>query len=153
MPLLIEQHIDNAAKIGVWRIEEPELFFTAQTGLDPAIQHPRKRIQHLAARFLLNQLEPSISLQAIRSAPSGKPLTESEDFHFSLSHCGNYTAAIVSSSQKVGIDIEQIQTRILKLRQKFLMPEEELLLTQNIHGEAEAYTFGWAIKEIGRAHV
>jgi hypothetical protein len=147
MPLLIYQQLDTAAKLGVWRIEEPELFFREHTGLVSAISHPRKRLQHLAGRFLLKELEPSLSLQAIQPGPSGKPLAQDGAFHFSLSHCGYYVAAILSPSGPVGIDIEQVQSRIRTLRHKFLNPEEEALLAQHIPGEAEAFTFGWSVKE------
>lgn len=147
MPLLIHQQLDNAAKLGVWHIEEPESFFREHTGLASAISHPRKKLQHLAGRFLLKELEPSLSLHAIRTGPSGKPLTEDSVFHFSLSHCGYYVAAILSPQGNVGIDIEKVQRRILTLRQKFLTAEEELLMLENIPNEAEAFTFGWAVKE------
>jgi phosphopantetheinyl transferase len=147
MPLLIHQQIDTAAKLGVWRIEEPELFFREETGLVSAISHPRKRLQHLAGRFLLKKLEPTFPLHAIRIGPSGKPLTEDSLFHFSLSHCGYYVAAILSPHGQMGIDIEQVQNRILTLRQKFLTQEEEALLAQHFPAEANAFTFGWSVKE------
>lgn len=147
MPLLIQQQIDNAAKLGVWRIEEPESFFLGRTGLQPEIRHPRKRLQHLAGRLLLQELEPRLSIRDIRIAAAGKPLSPDGPFHFSISHCGGYAAAIVSRDLTVGIDIEQVQPRILGLRQKFLSGDEESLLLAALPDPAAAFTFGWAVKE------
>lgn len=73
-----------------------------------------------------------------------------EQFHFSISHCGNFAAAIVSSSQRVGIDIELITPRVEKIKHKFLHPNE---LTEwkidelNDLKRIETLTLLWSCKE------
>ena len=47
-----------------------------------------------------------------------------EQYHFSISHCGNYAAAIVSSTQRVGIDIEIPTPKVLRITHKYLHPDE-----------------------------
>src|SRR6201999_144711 len=53
-----------------------------------------------------------------------QPFLAGHRFHFSISHCGSYAAAIVSSNSRVGVDIELITPRIEIVAHKFLSEEE-----------------------------
>ncbi len=115
--------------------------------LHNAISHPHKRLQHLAGRYLLRQLYPVFPLKLIRVADTNKPYLHDEAFHFSISHCGDYAASIVSSKNRVGTDIEVIQPKIYDIRYKFLT-ESELLLLENVTRPfPETLTLCWSIKE------
>jgi hypothetical protein len=58
MPLVYQQNINESTKLGVWHITEPEDFYLKQVPLQREISHPNKRLQHLAARYLLKELYP-----------------------------------------------------------------------------------------------
>jgi 4'-phosphopantetheinyl transferase EntD len=88
------------------------------------VSHPFKRLQHLAGRYLLPFLFSDFPLEEIRIADTRQPFLESEKYHFSISHCGRYAAAIVSDASRVGVDIELITPRIETVAQKFLNEEE-----------------------------
>lgn len=124
MPLFYQHNINQETKLGIWLIEEPESFFLEKVPLKKEVSHPFKRRQHLAGRYLLSYLFPEFPLEEIRIADTRKPFLANERFHFSISHCGNYAAAIVSSNSRVGVDIEQISPRIERVAHKFLNDEE-----------------------------
>jgi phosphopantetheinyl transferase len=124
LALFYQHNINEYTKLGVWKIEEPEEFFLAEVPLHRAITHPHKRLQHLAGRYLLKYLFPDFPYEEIVIADTRKPYLPYEQYHFSISHCGNYAAAIVSKKQRVGIDIELPSPKIKKISHKFLNIQE-----------------------------
>jgi len=147
MPLIFEQHINGNAKIGVWEIAEPEDFFLKRVVVKKLISHSQKRLQYLAGRYLLSELYPGFLLDEVRINEAGKPYLSDAAFHFSVSHCRNYAAAIVSEEDVVGIDIEIPQQKIEGIRHKFLSKSEEDILLATGLGSINAFTIGWSIKE------
>ncbi|HTI92957.1 MAG TPA: 4'-phosphopantetheinyl transferase superfamily protein [Puia sp.] len=124
MPLFYQHNINQDTKLGIWFIEEPESFFLEKVPLKKDVSHPFKRRQHLAGRYLLSYLFPEFPIDEIRIADTRQPFLASQKYHFSISHCGNYAAAIVSTNSRVGVDIEQISPRIERVAHKFLDDEE-----------------------------
>lgn len=124
MPIFFQQDIDENTRLGIWRIEEEEAFFLQQVVLQKEITHPHKRRQHLAGRFLLKYLFPDFPLELIRIADTKKPFLEDEAYHFSISHCNDYAAAIVSRTGRVGVDVEIPSFKIDRIKNKFLNKSE-----------------------------
>jgi 4'-phosphopantetheinyl transferase EntD len=124
MPLFYQHTINQETKLGIWHIEEPESFFLEKVPLKREVSHPFKRLQHLAGRYLLPFLFPDFPVEEIRIADTRQPFLASEKYHFSISHCGLYAAAIVSRNSRVGVDIELISPRIEAAAPKFLTDEE-----------------------------
>jgi phosphopantetheinyl transferase len=114
------------------------------------VSHAQKRLQHLAGRFLLTELFTDFPLEEILIADTRKPYLADEKFHFSISHFGHYAAAIVSSSHRVGVDVEKPGPAIEKIRHKFLSPFE---LDKALEGMEEPgqqlrrLTLLWSAKE------
>ncbi len=124
MPLVYQQNINAVTKIGVWHIAEPENFFLKQVPVQREITHWHKRLQHLAGRLLLTELFPGFPVELIQVADTRKPFLADEPFHFSISHCGDYAAAIVSREYRVGVDVELVSKKIEQVQYKFLGEEE-----------------------------
>ncbi|CAN5663649.1 4'-phosphopantetheinyl transferase superfamily protein [soil metagenome] len=124
MALFYQHNINDHTKLGIWKIEEPEAFFLMEVPQHRAITHPHKRLQHLAGRYLLKFLFPDFPYEEIVIADTRKPYLPYEQYHFSISHCGNYAAAIVSKKERVGIDIEIPSPKVKKISHKFLNIEE-----------------------------
>ena len=68
-------------------------------------------------------------LPLIKIADTRKPFLADEAFHFSISHCGEYVAAIVSKTNRVGVDIEVISEKVVRIKDKFLKREEQQMLS------------------------
>ncbi|HEX6192040.1 MAG TPA: 4'-phosphopantetheinyl transferase superfamily protein [Chitinophagaceae bacterium] len=149
MPLFYQQTIDRHTKIGIWKIEESENFFLQTVPLQNEITHPHKRVQHLAGRYLLRYLFPDFPYELIRIADTLKPFLENEAYHFSISHCGDFAAAIVSRDKRVGIDIELIGDRIVKVKDKFINGIESGIINQfdTEITDLMKYTLMWSCKE------
>jgi phosphopantetheinyl transferase len=123
MPVFYE-HINDFAKIAIWHIAEEKDFFLARVPLQREITHPHKQLQHLAGRYLLQHLYPDFPYHLIEIADTRKPFLPNEEYHFSISHCGDYAAVIVSIDHRVGIDIELVTPKVEKVKHKFLNEEE-----------------------------
>ena len=132
MPLFYQHTINEFSKLGIWKIEETEVFFSRKIPLQRDISHPHKRLQHLAGRYLLQFLFPDFPYELIKIADTRKPFLSNEAYHFSISHCGDFAAAIVSKLSRVGVDIELIKPMIQKVKHKFLGEGEMQLLSGNI---------------------
>ena len=148
MPLVYQQNINDDTKLGLWRIEEPENFFLQFVPLQKKITHPHKRLQHLAGRFLLRKLFPHFPLKLIKIAETRKPFLPGEQYHFSISHCGDYAAVIVSSKYRVGVDVEWPQQKIDIVKHKFMGTKEfTVLKMMDERDELFKLTMAWSIKE------
>ncbi len=150
MPLVYQQNINEVTRLGVWHIAEDESYFS-KVPLQKEITHPHKRLQHLAGRWLLTELFEHFPLELIRIADTKKPFLPDEAYHFSISHCGDYAAAIVSTVNRVGVDIEIISEKAERIKDKFLVTEELVLLKktgiQHSTPGIQNISLAWSIKE------
>ncbi len=124
MPVFFQQQINDTTRLAIWKIEETEDFFILNVPQPRHVTHPHKRLQHLAGRFLLRYLFPDFPNELIQIADTRKPFLPDEQYHFSISHCGDYAAAIVSKGSRVGIDIEIPVEKIGGIMYKFLNAKE-----------------------------
>jgi phosphopantetheinyl transferase len=148
VPLFYQQDINLTTKLGVWKIEETEEFFLTSVPLQRTITHPHKRLQHLAGRYLLPFLFPDFPHEEIEIADTRKPFLPDEQYHFSISHCGNFAAAIVSSTERVGIDIEMITPRVQNIKHKFLHVDELTFVhSHETDQQIPLLTLLWSTKE------
>ncbi|UAY51339.1 4'-phosphopantetheinyl transferase family protein [Ferruginibacter albus] len=150
MPLVYQQNINDTTKLGIWHIAETEDFFLEQVPLQREISHWHKRLQHLAGRSLLKQLYPDFPYDLIRIADTRKPFLENEAYHFSISHCGDYAAVIVSKEERVGVDIELFNDKIGRIKDKFLSIEEQRLIEKIVNAQYSTLNIQllcWSIKE------
>ena len=144
MPLFYQHIVNEHTKLAVWYIREEDRFFLEKVPLQREVSHPHKKLQHLAARYLLEILQPGFPFHLIEITDSRKPLLSSKEFHFSVSHCGDYAAAIVSDIHCVGIDVELITPRVERVKNKFLSDRE---LTLSPESGNRFLTLCWSAKE------
>jgi phosphopantetheinyl transferase len=145
MPVFFQHQINDTTRLGVWKIEETEEFFKNNVPQHRDVTHPRKRLQHLAGRFLLQFLAPDFPYELIRIAETRKPFLPNELYHFSISHCGDYAAAIISKQKRVGIDVELVRPLVGQLVAKFLSDKEQHSLNRETIPEQS--TLMWSAKE------
>jgi phosphopantetheinyl transferase len=149
VPIFFQQQINETTRLGIWKIEETEDFFKSNVPQHRDVTHPHKRLQHLAGRYLLQYLFPAFPYELIQIADTRKPFLPDEQYHFSISHCGDYAAAIVSQDRRVGIDIEIPTEKISKIMYKFLSPKEHEVfhLIQPDKDRIPFSTLLWSAKE------
>ncbi len=149
MPVFYQQTIDRHTKLGIWKIEETEQFFLQTVPLQNEITHPHKRLQHLAGRYLLRYLFPDFPYELIRIADTRKPFLENDAYHFSISHCGDFAAAIVSGNKRVGVDVEIFSDKVDRLKEKFVnrIEEDTLFHFAPDNHYSKYLTLMWSCKE------
>jgi phosphopantetheinyl transferase len=147
MPLVYQQNINGSTRLGVWQITEPQAFFETVVSLQRPIAHEQKRLQHLAGRWLLKQLFPEFPVDLIRVADTRRPFLEQDPFHFSISHAGPFAAAIVSTTERVGVDIEIPHPKIVRLKDKFSDSREREQYHHWSTDPLHQLTLGWSFKE------
>ena len=149
---------DGRTTLMVWRILESGDWFLSRLtdGASPA--HPHRRLQHLAGRFLLSQADPTFPYDGLRLTEHGRPFLEDGSRHFSITHSADMAAVIVSRDLGVGVDLEFISPRVLKVASRFLgISEKQWLaeagLTDPVSGRPEGpeaeeiCTLLWSAKE------
>jgi phosphopantetheinyl transferase len=148
--IFFQHSINDATRLGIWKIEEPESFFLTKVPIKQQVTHPYKRLQHLAGRLLLPELFEDFPIDEIIIADTRKPFLEDEEYHFSISHCGNFAGAIASRENRVGVDIEFVSPRLKGISPKFLNEDERKYLEKwqymsTLH--LQMITIVWSAKE------
>ncbi|MEI8142067.1 MAG: 4'-phosphopantetheinyl transferase superfamily protein [Chitinophagia bacterium] len=147
MPFFYQQNINETAHLAIWSIQEPAAFFETDVQLAVPIANEERRTQHLAVRLLFKLMMPEANLSQLVLADNGKPYLLGVPFHFSFSHCKGYAACAVDD-QPIGIDIEIIHPRILKVAHKFLNDQEKAMIARlDEKDQLNQMTFLWAAKE------
>lgn len=142
MALYKSLEFNTKKQLAIWKIEEPESFFADKVGFQGHQKTEKRRLEFLASRFLLKQLIPDFSFLELKSHPEGKPYFEDNRVHFSISHSFPFVAVAIDE-KPVGIDVQVFQEKIMRLQQKFLSAEEQLIFDNSI----ETITLAWAAKE------
>lgn len=144
MPLYREWSSDAYSLAAIWKIEEPESFFTEHIGFEQAdIKNEKRRMERLAGRFLLKHLKEDFPLLNIQPDEYDKPRIDNNKYYFSISHSWPYVAAIVSPYVEAGIDIQTWHPRMQKLQNKFLSPAEQVYF----RNDGKLITAAWSAKE------
>jgi 4'-phosphopantetheinyl transferase len=113
---------------------ENEYYFTLKT--------EKRRKEFLLVRFLRNKFFPG---KEIKYTSLGAPYFKDKSFSISISHTASYIALAVTKDDRIGIDIELIQDKIIALGQKFMHRDE--ISTIESSNDSIHYTQFWCAKE------
>lgn len=151
MPLVLKRKIENNTIIGVWEISESSDMLRKHVCLDEKEEKTysdfltENRKKHwLSCRSLLSEMIGEEKAK-IEYDKNGKPHLYDMGCNISLTHAGDYAAAIISSRYLVGIDIEKVTPRIDKIKQRFL-GEKEITHLEKDYKLEELYIY-WGAKE------
>ncbi|MBC7555266.1 MAG: 4'-phosphopantetheinyl transferase superfamily protein [Taibaiella sp.] len=143
MPILHEFKINHLGRAAIWKIEEPESFFAEATGITTAISNEKRRIEHLAGRYLLRFLDKDFPLADIAKDEHDKPRITDNDWFFSISHSWPYVAVALDPLGEAGIDIQTWHPRIASIKDKYLSDEEQHMLRR----DEKHFLLAWCAKE------
>ncbi len=130
---MLTQTIDiEGAKIAFWRTDESadELYtmsvvflLDAELAVYQSFKNDRRRREWLATRILVKEMlgnYPGIDYDA-----DGAPrLIGYDNINISVSHTEGMVAVAMSVKFRVGIDIERVTNRVLRIKDKFLHSDE-----------------------------
>ncbi len=141
MGLFLKKQLDTETLIGIWKIEEnldellKELFkFGVGENSHDVLSLKKfnseaRKLEWLSTRVLTNHLFGKNT--AITHDSFGKPYLNKTDMNISISHSHGMVAVVLSTKEKIGIDIEKLSEKIAKIALRFLNIEEY----QEIEGE------------------
>jgi phosphopantetheinyl transferase len=117
----------------LWRIDEPPeelgeklLASSAERSEFDSIHHPRKKLEWLASRLIIQHLVQHFgdSFKGLYKDAFGKPHLIGLPYSISIAHCFPFAVGIISKDHPTGIDIEQPRDKLLSIRHKFLSEQE-----------------------------
>ena len=163
MPLHSVQRLSPTAVLGLWHLTEtPEALWAAlphaaaYQPLLPARADTRRQAQWLAGRRLAHALfgelpTPLPPETRVQNDATGRPwlLGAPADTVVSLSHSGEWAAAVLAQGGRAGVDIELIRDKAQRLAGKFLAENEwhhARAVTANTAADPH-YTLLWSAKE------
>lgn len=136
---------------GLWEIteSEDELFRSLrlrekELDLYQSFRTESRRKQWLAYRVLIQSMMAPSS-HDIEYDDTGKPYLANSHFHISVTHTENMAGAIISPEVHVGIDLEMLKERIVKVKDKFMSEEE--LASVDPEDPVWDLTMAWCAKE------
>ncbi len=133
MPLLYSKQLNPHTRLGIWELAEPAEELRAALPAHVAVEaglkqvHPKRQREWLASRALAYRLLQEFSahpLQLLRNQ-HGKPYFPDSGLQVSISHSPQLAAVILSDKYEVGIDIELISAKALRVQDKFLTDAEK----------------------------
>ena len=129
---------ENNCSIALWDISESldELLQIADSFNTAKFKTEKRKKEWIASRLLLNEINPNYS---ISYNEFGAPELNNGSY-ISISHSKGLVAIIISK-QQVGIDIEEISDKALRVSSKFISKNHLKALT------AEKATLIWCCKE------
>ena len=107
-----------------------------------SLKTDKRRKEFLLVRYLRNKFFPS---KEIKYTSVGAPYFKDKSYSISISHTTTYIALAVTTDERIGIDIELIQDKIIPLGQKFMHQNE--ILTIESRNNSVHYTHFWCAKE------
>jgi phosphopantetheinyl transferase len=140
-----EDHFVAHASIN-YKQEEKLFAFVEEKKLDQTrlrqFGNPKRKVEWMSVRYLLNLLLPNF--EDIEYEASGKPSLKNSSHHLSISHSHEKIAISVSKNHSTAVDIQLINPKIIRIKNKFLNPSELELINEVSEKEL---TILWSIKE------
>jgi len=154
MAIVWYKDLGEETRLAIWKIEESEedlrkklVLNTQELLFVDGIRNGKRTLHWLASRVLLRQLlrlGPEEYLDT-RLDEHEKPFIFNKSFHFSISHSYDYAAVMVSRDHLVGLDIEQMSDKIVRIADKFMSLEEQSFISDSDR-VAQLYAC-WSAKE------
>jgi len=134
---------DKDIQIALWKITETEQELMDLVGLDLSNEYtyPRRRIERMTIRALLNHLN---HYDQVQYHQNGRPYFSNKDLNISISHAGRMVAVAFSKSQHVGVDVENVNRNYKTIAKKYLTQNELNWIDIN---HQQSMSLAWCIKE------
>jgi len=153
MPLRQIRELNPHVYLGFWEItespEELSALLNKYIGPNPAVvptfTHAARQRQWLASRVLAYSLLQKFTPEPLllQTDANGKPIVPASAYQVSISHCRDLAAVIVSDGVEVGIDIEFISPKVMRVADKFMVAAEK----KDANEDIEKTLIYWSGKE------
>ncbi len=128
--MLIEKEtVEQGAILALWKITETVDELLDALDLDPFViaeiaqfTSEKRKLEYLAVRVMLREVLGE--KKTIVYDPNGSPRLQDGSYNISVTHTGSYAAIILHPTLRLGIDIERISDRVVRVQSKFLSKRE-----------------------------
>ena len=148
--LLSKKTVEENATLALWEITETIDELLDLLHLDPFIieeislfTSDKRKLEYLAARVLLQEVIGE--KKTIAYTKQGKPYLVDNSFQISITHTGKYVAIVLHPTYRVGVDVERISDKVVRVQSKFLSETERASIEPSLAKTHLALL--WAAKE------
>jgi 4'-phosphopantetheinyl transferase len=131
MGCITKHYLNEYSVLGVWKIEEDIKTLLSMVDLDASekkkfkgFRSNSRKLEFLSVRALLSELLGKES--KIVYNKNNKPFLRDGSHFISISHSHKLTALLLSTNEKVGIDLEYMSTNISAFAFKFMNKKEKV---------------------------
>lgn len=150
MGCITKHYLNEFSILGVWKIEEDLETLFDMVALDNvdlkkynSFSSNSRKLEFLSVRALLSEL---IGKEArIVYNKNNKPFLKDGSRFISISHSHKLTAILLSTNEKVGIDLEYMSTNIAAIAFKFINRKEKV--TKDLEARRYHLYIHWCAKE------
>lgn len=145
--LYLKIDISSTSILGIWQLEESQdellaLLDNREWSDDIlSIKSESRRLEKLAVRVLLKDLTGEE--KDICYLETGKPYLEDGSCNISISHTKGYVAVFLDEKHRVGVDIEQISDKVIRVKSRYISDKEYI----DPNNELEHLLLHWSAKE------
>ena len=127
--LLSKKTVEENATLALWEITETIDELLEILNLDPFIiqeislfTSDKRKLEYLTARVLLQEILGE--KKVIAYTKQGKPYLVDHSYQISITHTGKQVAILLHPTYRVGIDVEKISDKVVRVQSKFLSETE-----------------------------
>ncbi len=150
MALISEHHLNEYTMLGVWKIEEDLETLMSQVELGPedeqkfnSFRSNSRKLEFLSVRALLAELlAPEARIVYYKN---NKPFIKDGSHFISISHSNKLTAIMLSSRERIGLDLEYMSANITGIARKFINKNE--MITRDRELRKYHLYLHWCAKE------
>lgn len=148
--LILNEKINDNAILAMWKVEETIDELLAMLFNRPEHREAiskmgaeKRQKEYLVSRVMLNTVLNDD--KTIAHHPNGAPYITDGSYNISIAHTGQYVTILLHPTAKVGIDIERITDKVVRVQSKFLSEAEIAAL--DVNNSKTQLTLLWAAKE------
>ncbi|MCF8221598.1 MAG: 4'-phosphopantetheinyl transferase superfamily protein [Bacteroidales bacterium] len=131
MACISEHHLNEYTMVGVWKIEEDLETLLSMVELSPeekkkfkTFKSNSRRLEYVSVRALLAELMgPDAKIVYNKNK---KPFIKDGSHFISISHSNKLTAIMLSSRERIGIDLEYMSSNITGIARRFINRRENI---------------------------
>jgi len=153
MALAYLKEIDEHSRIALWKIDESAETLSAHLQLNDgekaklhSLSKGKRTLHWLATRVLLRYLLGSPDYIHCPSDENGKPYLPDFPYEISLTHSYDYAGVMLSRKGACGIDLEIVKDKVVRIKNKFLKPQELAFIPDGPDQVNQLYAC-WCAKE------
>lgn len=129
--LIRNEIIEEGCLLGIWEITETRKQLLEMLSVEnqkkakknlSAITSRKRQLEWLSTRVVLQIL--TNDNKTVKHTSQGQPYLSDNSYQISISHSKDYAVVLLHKHKRVGVDIENISNRVLRIEDRFVSEDE-----------------------------